>query len=222
MGVHYTDLIRYQLGDIEEVYADARLIEAVRKKPEAIRSPYTFYRQRFEAMDAEVPATAEDTSLAVLRMESGATVSWIVGMGGHGGCRAQQILGDKGCIEGFGTRGGSARLLRAGEEAVEYEKLLQRDLVLEPLAEHFFPERSTVGDEAVDWKIIALEQYELAEAILGDRKLEVDGEEGLKDVAAVYAIFESSWAGRAVKMSEVESGQVYAYQEEIDAALGIE
>ena len=39
---------------------------------------------------------------------------------------------------------------------------------------------------------------------------------------AVYAIFESSWAGRAVKMSEVESGQVYAYQEEIDAALGIE
>ncbi|MGA1198646.1 MAG: Gfo/Idh/MocA family protein, partial [Candidatus Latescibacterota bacterium] len=32
MGVHYTDLIRYQLGDVEEVYGDARLVEPVRKK----------------------------------------------------------------------------------------------------------------------------------------------------------------------------------------------
>ena len=52
-------------------------------------------------------------------------------------------------------------------------------------------------------------------------RLEVDGLEGLKDVAAVYAIFESSLAGRAVTMGEVESGELYAYQEEIDAALGV-
>ena len=50
--------------------------------------------------------------------------------------------------------------------------------------------------------------------------LEVDGVEGMKDVAVVNAILESSRAGRAVTMSEVESGEVYEYQAEIDAALG--
>ena len=40
-------------------------------------------------------------------------------------------------------------------------------------------------------------------------------------MAALYAVFESATAGRAVKMSEVESGAVYGYQAEIDAALGV-
>jgi predicted dehydrogenase len=223
LGVHFTDLIRYQLGDIAEVYADARLIEPVRVKQESIGDQYAFYQQRHKAMDQEVPATAEDTSMAMFRMESGAMVSWILGLGGHGNGGVQQILGDKGCIQGFGNRGSSTRLQRAGAEDLEYEALLaaHADLALEPLAAHFFPGRSTVGDQAVDWKIIALEQYELAQGILAGRALEVDGEEGLKDVAAVYAIFESATAGRVVAMGEVESGAVYAYQAEIDAALGI-
>ena len=223
MGVHFTDLIRYQLGDIKEVYGDARLIEPVRQKQESIGDRYTFYQQRHKAMDQEVPATAEDTSMAIFKMESGATVSWIVNVGGHGSAGAQQILGDKGCIEGWGNRGGSTRLKVAGQEDVQYEQLLARhqDLHLEPLAARFFPERSSVGDEAVDWKIIALEQYELAEAILNGRQLEVDGEEGLKDVAAVYAICESARAGRTVTMAEVESAEVYGYQAQIDEALGI-
>jgi len=223
MGVHFTDLIRYQLGDIKEVYGDARLIEPVRQKQESIGDRYTFYQQRHKAMDQEVPATAEDTSMAIFKMESGATVSWIVNVGGHGSAGAQQILGDKGCIEGWGNRGGSTRLKVAGQEDVQYEQLLARhqDLHLEPLAARFFPERSSVGDEAVDWKIIALEQYELAEAILNGRQLEVDGEEGLKDVAAVYAICESACAGRTVTMAEVESAEVYGYQAQIDEALGI-
>ena len=42
----------------------------------------------------------------------------------------------------------------------------------------------------------------------------------MKDVAVINAILESSRAGRAVKMSEVESGQLYEYQAEIDAAMG--
>ena len=224
MGVHFTDLIRYQLGDIKEVYGDARLIEPVRIKPDAIGDKYEFYQQRHKSMDQEVPATAEDSSLAVFKMESGATVSWIVNVGGHGAAGAQLILGEKGCIEGYGNRGSSTRLKVAGAEDLEYAQLLAQyqDLALEPLAQHFFPERSSVGDEAVDWKLIALEQYELAEAILNGRALEVDGEEGLKDVAAVYAICESARAGRTVTMQEVERAEVYAYQAEIDKALGID
>ena len=174
-------------------------------------------------MEEEVQATAEDTSLAVFKMESGAVVSWIVGLGGHGGYSGALIWGDGGAIQGFGGRGNSTSLMRAGEEEIGFEELVAGadGFVLEPLAAHFFPSRMAVGDTAVDVKLLALEYYELAEAVLRERELEVDGVEGMKDVVALYAIFESSRAGRAVKMSQVESGQIYEYQAEIDAALGI-
>ena len=90
-------------------------------------------------------------------------------------------------------------------------------LELEPLAAHFFPDKLAEGN--IDFRLLALEYFELGEAILNGRELEVDGVEGMKDVAAVYAVFESSAAGRPVKMSEVESGELSTYQDEIDAAL---
>ena len=43
----------------------------------------------------------------------------------------------------------------------------------------------------------------------------------MKDVAAVYAVFESATAGCTVRMADVESGEFDAYQADIDAALGI-
>ena len=73
-----------------------------------------------KAMDVEVPATAEDSSLAVFRMASGLNLSWVVTIGGHGRGGTQQILGDKGCIEGFGSRGSSTRLLRSGRSVVAF------------------------------------------------------------------------------------------------------
>jgi len=224
MGVHHTDLIRYQLGDIVEVYGDARLVEPVRKKQKSIRDPYAFYQQRFKAMPDEVPATAEDTSMAMFRMESGAMVSFIMGVGGHGVCRSQLILGDKGSLQSFGGRGGQAIWQPEDGEVRDQTAILDAisDFALDPLTEYFFPENTSMGDQAVDWKLIAIEQHELARAVLDDDPIEVDGVEGLKDVAAVYAICESARAGRTVSMAEVESGAVYAYQAEIDAALGID
>lgn len=224
MGVHITHMIRYQLGDIEEVYGDVRLIEPVRRKPESISDVYTFYQNRFEAMEAEIEPTAEDTSHAVFRMQSGVTVSWLVGISGHGSSGRQLILGDRGCIEGFGTRGGRMSLKQVDRESLSQEEILEtfEGFELDPLTAHLFPSGVSDDDDKVDWKLIAIEYHELAEAILNGRDVEVDGTEGLKDVASLYAIFESSLAGRAVKLSEVETCQVYEYQAEIDAALGIE
>ena len=221
LGVHFTDLIRYQLGDIAEVYGDTWLIEPVRKKQEQIGDTYTFYQQRFKAMASEVPATAEDTSVAMFKMESGATVNWIVGLAGHGNCGGQLILGTQGSLKSFGTRGGRAVLQPAGRAEMSHEEILEEvnGFSLSPLEAYFFPDR--IATDNVDWKIIAIEYHELAEAILNGREIEVDGTEGMKDVAAIYAIFESAKAGRAVKMSEVEACQVYDYQAEIDEALGI-
>ena len=224
MAVHFTHMIRYQLGDIAEVYGDVRLVESVRRKPDSIGDTYTFYQNQFQAMEAEVPATAEDTSLAMFRMESGATVDWLVGLSGHGGCGGEMIFGNEGSINGFGTRGGNISMQQKAQEAMNQDDILAAidGFALEPLAEYLFPLGVSAGDPAVDWKLIALEYYELAEAILNGRKIEVDGVCGLKDVAALYAIFESSRAGRALKMSEVENCEVYAYQAEIDEALALQ
>lgn len=222
MAVHFTHMIRYQLGDVEEVYGDARMVEPVRKKTGSISTEYEFYRRRFAAMDEEIPAEAEDTAQAMFRMESGATLSFIVGIGGHGSCGRELIMGDRGCIEGFGTRGGRIRMKRRDEELDQEEILTgQEKFALDPLTAHLFPSGVSAADDRVDWKLLAYELHELAEAVLEGRPVEVDGTCGLKDVAALYAIFESARAGRTVKMSEVESCQTYAYQAEIDAAPGI-
>ena len=50
---------------------------------------------------------------------------------------------------------------------------------------------------------------------------EVTGEVARRDVALVYALFESDRAGRPVTIEEVESGAVDAYQREIDEQLGL-
>ena len=109
------------------------------------------------------------------------------------------------------------------QEAMNQEEILASvdEFSLEPLAEYLFPSGVSAGDPAVDWKLIALEYHELAEAVLKGRKIEVDGVCGLKDVAALYAIFESSRVGRALRMSEVENCEVYEYQAEIDEALSL-
>lgn len=223
MGVHYADLIRYQLGDIHEVYGDVRLVEPVRRKADTMWRPYEFYQKQYEDMAPEVPADAEDSSVAVFRMAGGATVSWVVGLGGHGGCSTQLILGTEGCIEGFGTRGGRVRMRRGGGDFQEHKAMLAQAEGFEQdaLAAHFFPSGLTSEDREVDWKLLALEYYEFGEAIAEGMEVEVDGTEGMKDVAAVYAILESARAGRAVKMADVESGEIDAYQAEIDRALGI-
>jgi predicted dehydrogenase len=147
-----------------------------------------------------------------------------MGVGGHGACRSQLILGDKGSLQSFGNRGGQAIWQPEEGEALDQAAILESisDFALDPLTEYFFPEMTSVGDPAVDWKLIAFEQHELARAVLNGDPIEVDGVEGLKDVAAVYAICESARAGRTVTMAEIESGEVYAYQAQIDEALGIE
>ena len=151
-------------------------------------------------MNESVPATAEDVSVALFKMESGLTLNWMMGRVGTGGTGGEMILGDKGRLESFGTRGGKAVMQIPGEETLSHEEILaQTDgFELEPLAAHFFPDR--IATNNADWRLIALEYHELGEAILNGRKVELDGLEGMKDVAAIYAIFESAVAGRAVTM----------------------
>ena len=74
---------------------------------------------------------------------------------------------------------------------------------------------------STDRKLLALEYHELARCIRSGEQPEVTGAVAMRDVALVYALFESDRAGRPVTIEEVESGAVDAYQREIDAQLGL-
>lgn len=226
MAVHFTHMIRYQLGDFAEVYADARMIEPERQKSAAMSMDYEFYQKRFAAMPERIPAAAEDTTQAIFKMESGATLNWIVGIAGHAGAHRELIMGTDGSIDGFGVRGGRITLARRNAEALSQEQILASaegaGLTFDPLTRYLFPSGVSAGDPLVDLKLIAYELHEMAEAIRGQRTVEVDGRCGLKDVAALYAVFESWRAAGPVALSAVESCQSYAYQAEIDATLGID
>ncbi len=226
MAVHFTHMIRYQLGDFAEVYADARMVEPERQKSASMSMAYEFYKKRFAAMPARVPAAAEDMTQAIFKMESGATLNWLVGIAGHAGAHRELIMGTDGSIDGFGVRGGRITLARHGAESLSQEQILASaegaGLTFDPLTRYLFPSGVSAGDPLVDLKLIAYELHEIAEAIRGQRAVEVDGRCGLKDVAALYAVFESWRAGGPVALSAVESCQSYAYQAEIDAALGID
>ena len=221
MAVHFTHMIRYQLGDIAEVYADARMVEPERQKSASRSMDYEFYQKSFEAMPERIPAAAEDTTQAIFKMASGATLNWIVGIAGHASVHRELIMGTDGCIDGFGIRGGRVTLARRHGTPLSQEDILA-SAEFDPLTRYLFPSGVSAGDPLVDVKLIAYELHELAEAIRGPRPVEVDARCGLKDVAALYAVLESWRAGGPVALSAVESCQAYAYQAEIDAALGIE
>jgi hypothetical protein len=46
--------------------------------------------------------------------------------------------------------------------------------------------------------------------------MEVSGEEGLRDLACSYAVLESATLNRPVRVADVLSGEVEAYQREIN------
>jgi predicted dehydrogenase len=67
----------------------------------------------------------------------------------------------------------------------------------------------------------AISQYDWLTAIARGTDPETSGHEGLRDLAAAYAMLESNYAGRAVTLAEVLSGQVDAYQRSIDEYYGL-
>ena len=67
----------------------------------------------------------------------------------------------------------------------------------------------------------ALNQYDWLEAIRQRRQAEMSGREGLRDLAAAFAVLESSLAGCTVAVDEVVHGQRREYQRPIDERFGL-
>jgi predicted dehydrogenase len=104
--------------------------------------------------------------------------------------------------------------LRGGEK-IPSEKL-QSDYMAslsDEEKERLFP-RGIINTESIELK-------EFFDAIQGKAEIEVNGEEGMKDVAICMALYESAWCGKEMRIADVENCKIEGYQEELNRDAGL-
>jgi predicted dehydrogenase len=230
MGVHYTDIWLYFLGPITRITGEIARFEPVRY-PEPMRGPMaSFYAGA--GTSEPVQATAEDTAAGQVTFAGGALGHFLLSLAGHGeGYFLRRFYGSEGLLEAPVDRSGrSIRVagsdtggLRTVDEATA-RSLAPGFSLDEPTTRLFGASLLPSYElpfEVIDRRLLALELEDFGRAILDHRPPEVDGQGGLDAVAAIYAFFESSIAGRAVSLAEVASGALDVYQREINVALGL-
>ncbi len=187
-GVHFADLMRYHVGEVETVSAQMA----------------TFQPLRFRRHEAEpVTATIEDTTHALLRFENGALGVWVESISAPIRQVETRVI--------YGTEGAmdlAAGLFVAGrEEPIPLSQLQDEFLSQLPAdeRERLFP-LGLMDD-------IAQEVWEFLTACqMGNARVEVDGEEGYRSQAVCMAVYESAVLQQPVSVAAVRALEVENYQ----------
>ncbi len=225
-GVHNADILQYYFGDAASAFGQVRLYEKTRVRRNTA-GPGGFYEKWAANMPESIQPTGEDAIFGMITFENGTLGQWVNHHAGHGQPLHQRVVfGTRGSITAPGDRNGRPVQLHLDDGTVVNDQRIldyAPSYRLEPAAATLF------GGERVwtyqfdfpttDRKILALEYYEMATCIRDGRQPEVTGAVARRDVALVYALFESGRAGRPVTIAEVEAGTVDAYQREIDQHL---
>jgi predicted dehydrogenase len=195
-GVHHFDELRYSLGEVDWVSAEVRAFEPVRYLRDS-------EGEILDSVDCEV----DDSYFAIAGLRNGAVAHMMWSIAGYGDdfrTPGLVIYGSEGCIQGAeiiardGRRDDLVNLFNAAATKADLES--------------FFPQG--LQDAA------ALQQLDWLTAIEKGATPEVDGAEGLRDVACCFAVLESAHAGRRVTIQDVLSGKESAFQKEIDEHYG--
>lgn len=198
MGVHLVHRLRYLVGEIERITALTRVFE-----PERVRCDET------GAVLSRHPADADDAFFALPEFAGGGVGTLAFSWAGHGAPTGLPdgltLYGDRGCLRG-------TTLVRDGGEEVEARTLFEAEADA-ATRERFFPHGLTDSFAVLilDW----------LRAIRRGGQPETSGMEGLRDLAAAFAMLESSAVGGPVRVTDVLEGRVRAYQEPIDAHYGL-
>jgi len=195
-GVHFADLFRYHVGEVAEMVAYSKAYHPVRYgKPDQLAEP--------------IPATVEDTTMALMRFENGATGVWCSTMAAPGHAfRERAVYGETGSIKwdvGLQTR---TEKLSMDELVQQHQSHIGREQL-----EQLFPRGIT--------STVAIELHEFIDSVINGTPVEIDGIEGMKDLALSLAIYESEVAGGPVAIPAVENGAIAEYQKRFDEPLGL-
>ncbi|MBT3601893.1 MAG: Gfo/Idh/MocA family oxidoreductase [Candidatus Latescibacteria bacterium] len=199
-GAHWVDTMRYWFGEIDSVYAR---VEQMEKRP---------HRKG----DKLVADSREDFWTSIFNFKSGVigTWSWTISAPGKG-FNQLTLSGSKGTIvdseifhPSASRANGEAQLLNG----ITYSMPKIQEMYLETLSkkqkDRLFPYGLTDG--------MALELWDFIDALSIGRDVEIDAVEGLNSKAVSEAIYESGKSGQVVKVKDVISGKVNAYQKDVD------
>jgi predicted dehydrogenase len=194
LGVHFFDQIRHVAGDIETVSARTSILEPTR---------VTINNQG--RIVEQIECDADDTFFADIETSSGAVGNLFASWGGHGSPtlsgEGTVYYGSKGSVTGGNATFDDGRVSALGD--------LYRSAASAARIAKEFP--FGLDDS------FALSQLDWLEAIRTKREPETSGWEGLRDLAAAYAILESAQVGRRVSVADVFNGELCEYQRPIDA-----
>ncbi|MGW0229836.1 Gfo/Idh/MocA family protein [Actinopolymorpha singaporensis] len=212
MGVHLADLVEFYLGPVEIAYGLGLVAEPVRRT----------------ADDGRIQATGEDSLIGQLRTRSGVEVQLAYLPSGPGHRYVQRTIhGSAGSMTIPPDRtDGEVEVRRAGGvvTGAQLRSELTTSWALDDVTVALLGPDGTGGGAPfaeVDAGYLGVEIADFVAAVREGRAPEVDGARGARAVAVVLAILESGASGQPVRVDDVLSGAVHAYQEEIDDALGL-
>lgn len=210
VGIHLAYLLEYLLGPVETVTALKQQVQPEREWTDP------------GGAVARVPVESDDLFSALLTFESGAQGVWLMHFGSAGERQWQRTIhGDAGMAAGPADRSGGPVRLQRGSEVLEGEALVAAlpEFQLPEIESRLFGERpggyQLQGPET-DRKLIAAETADFLDAVRDGREPEVPAETGLRSVALIMALLESAESGGSVRMADVLSGTVRAFQDRIE------
>lgn len=214
IGVHQFDHIRYVGGEVSEVAALTAQLAHQR-----------FTRDASGRVIDRVDCDVEDTYHALYRFAHGGTGQVSFSWGGHGEPTfwpdGPAVYGSRGVAKGQRFVADDGSQIQLGEYAAQKATASQ--------LERWFPGgvRDSKATQFLDFvRCVQARRVGGAPAEAGSLPAvreapDASGREGMLDLACAFAILESSVAKRTVTLDEILSGNVDAYQREIDEAYGL-
>ncbi|PIY49685.1 MAG: hypothetical protein COZ06_13265, partial [Armatimonadetes bacterium CG_4_10_14_3_um_filter_66_18] len=200
-GVHFADLMRYHVGPVSRATALTRQYNATRSL------------DREDPQKGTLEATIEDTAMALLEFENGATGVWVESIVSPGqGMGSHIVYGEEGSLDfGAGLKlRGQEQPTPIGQLTDEFTAQLSGDE-----KERLFPFglQDTISQEV----------HEFVEACLRGGSLETDAVEGYKAQAVCMAVYESAaLGGQPVELSRIENLEIETYQSRLNAKIGVQ
>jgi predicted dehydrogenase len=223
MGVHYTDIFAYYLGELEHVSGASFIAEPLRVLG-AGTPPVTGIE---EVSPGVIRATGDDSLVAIYETAAGVSIQLAYIPSGPGRQWTQRsVHGSRGSMSVPRDRTGEPVVVQLGDRTLSGAEL-RRELGgfrLEGVTAAFFGAEGTEYElpfAEVDSATIAIELDDFASAVAERRAPEVDGLGGLVAVAAVWAVAESQERGESVRIADVAAGTLSAAQDSLDQAIGL-